>query len=124
MTTQDVSELVEALEAFCGLIVHQYTGSREAMSALQVADNLGRAALERCKAAQKAEPCKTVTAWAVIKPDGGVFADTNFINERDAWFGGLGWPGTLEIEYSKQEGYRVEQVTISIPAAKKTGGPK
>jgi hypothetical protein len=116
MTTQDTRELVEALEAFCALI--QYTGSREAMSALQVADKLGRAALEKFRN----EPRETVRALALVGPNGRVIANTAFTNESNAGFKGLGWPDAHEIEGAIRLGFRAAEVTISIPAAKKTEG--
>ena len=42
----DNARLREALEQFLSLIEYQYCGSREAMNALQEADNSARAALE------------------------------------------------------------------------------
>lgn len=43
---KDKARLCEALEQFLSLIEYQYCGSREAMNALQEADNSARAALE------------------------------------------------------------------------------
>jgi hypothetical protein len=56
-------------------------------------------------------PRKTLTCWAIIKPDGHIVLDSTFDSEARAWQVVLGWPPEEEIEHAKKTGCIAKRVT-------------
>lgn len=56
-----------------------------------------------------------LNCWVMIDPDGRVLIDTrDFQSEADVWQIVLGWPHQDEIEYAKQNGWRVFRAEVQI----------
>lgn len=56
------------------------------------------------------------TMWAIVWPDGGVLADSNFRDEAHAWTIALGWPSDEEIADAKARGYKALQLQVDTDA--------
>lgn len=54
--------------------------------------------------------------WAILFPDGGIIADSNFVREDMAWRCALGWPSDEEIERAKDNGHRAVLLAVDVDA--------